>query len=35
MMFIRLLALLVIAGAGLVFALTYGDIVRYLKMRSM
>ena len=35
MIVLRLLFLVVIAGAGLLFALTYEDIVRYLRMRSM
>lgn len=35
MIVIRLLLLLVVAGAGLLFALSYEDIVRYLRMRSM
>lgn len=35
MIVIRLLALLVIAAVGFVFAFTYKDIVRYMKMRSM
>lgn len=35
MMFIRLLLLLVLAVAGLVIAISYEDMLRYLKMRSM
>jgi hypothetical protein len=35
MVFVRILVLLVIAVAGLVIAVSYEDMLRYLKMRSM